>query len=63
MKMKTLLISFISLSAIALTGCAELQNELRSIGSSAKDSAVMRAKMEASSKASEATGKVLGSKY
>lgn len=46
-------------SVVALTGCAELQG----IGQSAKDGAVMRAQMEASVKASEAVGKVTGSKY
>lgn len=46
-------------SAVALTGCAELQG----IGKSAKDSAVMRAQMEASVKASEAVGKATGSKF
>lgn len=57
-------------SAVALTGCAELQNlgnsvkeEAVGVAKSAKDSAVTRAKMEASAKASEATGKVLGSSY
>lgn len=46
-------------SVVALTGCAELQ----SIGQSAKDGAVMRAQMEVGMKASEAVGKVTGSKY
>ncbi|WP_200858246.1 hypothetical protein [Histophilus somni] len=44
---------------VALTGCAELQK----IGKTAKDSAVMRAQMEAGAKASEAVGKVMGSEY
>lgn len=47
------------LSAVALTGCAELQ----SIGKTAKDSAIMRAQMEAGVKASEAVGKATGSKF
>lgn len=57
-------------SAVALTGCAELQNlgnsvkeEAVGVAKSSKDSAVTRAKMEAGAKASQATGKVLGSSY
>lgn len=57
-------------SVVALTGCAELQNlgnsikeETVGIAKTAKDSAVTRAKVEAGTKASQATGKVLGSSY
>lgn len=54
-----MLLAISTLSALLLTGCTELQN----IGKSAKDGAVMRAQMEASVKASEAVGKIAGSKY
>lgn len=57
--MKKILAIASTISVLLLTGCTELQN----IGKSAKDSAVMRAQMEASAKASEAVGKVTGSKF
>lgn len=57
-------------SVVALTGCAELQSlsnsvkeEAAGVAKTAKDSAVARAKVEAGAKASQATGKVLGSSY
>lgn len=59
MQMKKTILAVLAAFTLALTGCAELQN----IGKSAKDSAVMRAQMEASVKASEAVGKVTGSKF
>ncbi|MFC0323577.1 hypothetical protein ACFFHT_08425 [Gallibacterium melopsittaci] len=57
--MKSKIGSLILFAMIGLTGCAELSN----LAETAKDSAISRAKMEASAKASEATGKILGSKY
>ncbi|MEE3608561.1 hypothetical protein [Avibacterium paragallinarum] len=63
MKFNKLFFATMIITSAALTGCAELQNELSNIGKSAKDSAVQRAQIEASSKASETVGKALGSKY
>ncbi|WP_274584194.1 hypothetical protein V6667_04640 [Neisseria leonii] len=63
MNMKTLWAGIFTLAALSLTGCANLETELRGIGTAAKDSAVTRAKMEAGMRASEATGKILRSKY
>lgn len=57
MQLKKIVFAVLAASSIVLTGCAELQN----IGKNAKDAAVTRAQVEASSKASEAVGK-LGSK-
>lgn len=58
------------ISVVTLTGCAELQSlgnsvkeEAVGVAKTAKDSAITRAKIEAGAKASQATGKVLGSSY
>ncbi|EER47999.1 hypothetical protein [Actinobacillus minor] len=59
MQLKKVMFAVLAISSLTLAGCAELQG----IGQSAKDGAVMRAKMEASTKASEAVGKVTGSKF
>ncbi|KGQ30190.1 hypothetical protein P375_10805 [Gallibacterium genomosp. 2] len=63
MKLNKLFITTMIIASMSLAGCAELKTNLEDIGKSAKESAVSRAKMEASQKASEATGKILGSKY
>lgn len=59
MQFKKVMFAVLAISSITLTGCAELQG----VGQSAKDGAIMRAKMEAATKASEAVGKVTGSKF
>lgn len=63
MKLNKLLIATMIIASTTLVGCAELKSELQSIGQSAKDTAVSRAKAEANMRVSEATGKALGSKY
>ncbi|MFZ7165595.1 hypothetical protein ACLSYV_08800 [Avibacterium avium] len=63
MKLNKLFFAAMAIASTSLVGCAELQKELGNIGKSAKDSAVQRAQMEASTKASDAVGKALGSKY
>ncbi|MCW9697882.1 MULTISPECIES: hypothetical protein [unclassified Avibacterium] len=63
MKLNKLFFAAMAIVSTSLVGCAELQKELGNIANSAKDSAVQRAQIEASSKASEAVGKALGSKY
>ncbi|QPB43021.1 hypothetical protein [Rodentibacter haemolyticus] len=63
MKRKNLFYGVLFVSMCILGGCAELKSMAGDVATSAKDSAVMRAKAEASVRASEATGKILGSKY
>ncbi|MFQ1046602.1 hypothetical protein [Avibacterium paragallinarum] len=62
MKFNKLFFATMIITSAALTGCAELQNELSNIGKSAKDSAVQRTQIEASSKASEAVGENIHTK-
>lgn len=69
MKIKQMLFAAVA-ATLALTGCAELKSlgnsmkdEAIGVAKTAKDSAVNRAKMEAGAKASQATGKILGSSY
>lgn len=70
MKFTKLTLSALAVSAVLLSGCAELKSlgnsmkeEAVGVAKTAKDSAVTRAKMEAGAKASQATGKILGSSY
>ncbi|MGX3065922.1 hypothetical protein [Ursidibacter arcticus] len=70
MQFKKIFFTSLAFSTLVLTGCAELQNignsmkdEAVGVAKTAKDSAVTRAKMEAGAKASQATGKILGSSY
>ncbi|OOF37206.1 hypothetical protein [Rodentibacter heidelbergensis] len=62
--MKKLLLSSLTIAlTMGLVGCAELQDTVKDLGKSAKDSAVNSAKIHGSAKINEGIGKVMKTGY